>query len=65
MTRDDRDIEQAEQEAEASRRRAEADLAHARERALRSLTLAERLRRLREANHFGELLSEAFRGRRG
>ncbi|WP_068922210.1 DUF7620 family protein [Planobispora rosea] len=63
--RRDQDIDEAARQAEASRRRAEADLAHARERARRSLTLAQRLRRLREANHFGELLADAFRGNRG
>ncbi|MGV9535021.1 DUF7620 family protein [Streptosporangium sandarakinum] len=69
MTQDERperpDLRQAAEEVEVSRRRAEAERARAREWARSTMTLAERLRRLREANHFGELLAEALRGRRG
>jgi hypothetical protein len=58
------DIDQATEDAEESRRRAEAELARARESARHSLSIAARLRRLREANHFGELLMDALRGSR-
>ena len=59
------DLAEATEDAEESRRRAQEELAHAKERARRTLTLAQRLRRLREDNHFGELLADAFRGNRG
>jgi hypothetical protein len=56
------DLEDARQAVEQSRRRAEQELQLARVRARRSLTLAERLRRLREENGFQELFEEAFGG---
>ncbi|MER7500432.1 hypothetical protein AB0L05_27620 [Nonomuraea pusilla] len=59
------DIDEARQAAERSRRRAEQDLTRAHERAARWLTLAERLRRLREENGFQQLFEEAFGDGRG
>lgn len=53
-------IDEARQAAEQSRQQAEHDLQRARERARKSLTLAERLRRLREDNGFDRLFEEAF-----
>jgi len=66
MTRpDERPIEQAAEEVASSRRHAEQELRQARESAKRSLSLARRLRRLREANGFAELMDDAFGGRDG
>ncbi|MGW0805939.1 DUF7620 family protein [Nonomuraea sp. NPDC002799] len=56
------DIDEARQAAEASQRQAEEDMRRAREQAHKSLTLAGRLRRLREANGFSSLLDDAFGG---
>lgn len=56
------DIDDARQAAEQSRQRAEQDLTQARARARSWLTLAERLRRLREENGFDRLFQEAFGG---
>lgn len=56
------DIDEAKQAAEESQRRAEADMQRAREQVRKSLTLADRLRRLREANGFTALLEDAFGG---
>lgn len=58
------DLDEAALLAEASRRQAQHDLAQAKARAHRRLTLAERLRRLREANGFSSLLDDAFGGGR-
>jgi hypothetical protein len=57
-------IDEARQAAGESRQRAEADLLHARERAKRVRSLADRLRRLREANGFAALFDDAFGGGR-
>ncbi|MGI5274904.1 DUF7620 family protein [Nonomuraea sp. CA-218870] len=59
------DIDEARQAADESRQRAEDDLRRAREQARHTLSVAARLRRLREANGFSELFDEAFGGRRG
>lgn len=60
---DDRpDLDEAARRTEASRRQAEIDSRSARERARRVLSLAERLRRLREANGFEQIMDEAFGG---
>lgn len=59
------ELDDARQAVEQSRRRAEQDLNRARERAHRWIDLAERLRRLREANGFQQLFEEAFGGDRG
>ncbi|WP_435832454.1 DUF7620 family protein [Nonomuraea rubra] len=67
MTRpgEDRPIDQAAEDVADSHRRAERELAAARESAKRTLSLARRLRRLREANGFAELMDDAFGGRHG
>lgn len=56
------DLEQAAEDAAQSAARAAEDSQDARERARRSLGLAERLRRLREENGFQQLFEEAFGG---
>ncbi|HEY9371035.1 DUF7620 family protein [Streptomyces sp.] len=56
------DIDEARQAAEESQRRAEEDMQRARERARKSLSLADRLRRLREQNGFDRLFDDAFGG---
>lgn len=61
MTPDD-EIRRAEQEAAESKLRAQQELSQARERAVRTRSIARRLRELREANGFGQLLDEAFGG---
>jgi len=53
-------LDEARQAAEASRQRAEQDLTRARERARGWLSLAERLKRLREENGFAALFEQAF-----
>jgi hypothetical protein len=63
MTHEDEpmpELDDARQAAARSRRRAEDDLAHARERARRARGLAERLRQLREENGFDRMFEEAF-----
>jgi hypothetical protein len=65
MSRDFDEIERAEREAAESRLRAQQELRQARERAGRTLSIARRLRELREANGFGALLDEAFGGGHG
>lgn len=63
---DDRpNLDEAQQQAEQSRRQAEQELKAARERARRTLTVAERLRRLRLENHFSELFDRALGGGHG
>ncbi|MFN2636923.1 MAG: hypothetical protein ABR585_07855 [Gemmatimonadaceae bacterium] len=59
------DIDEAARMAEESKRRADADHARARESARWSLSLARRLRRLREENGFGQLMDDAFGGGHG
>lgn len=59
------DLDEAARLVEESRRQAEQDLSRALERARRRLTLADRLRRLREENGFARLFEEAFGGGRG
>jgi len=58
------DIDEARQAADESMRRAEDELRQAREQARHTLSIAARLRRLREANGFRELFDDAFGGRR-
>jgi hypothetical protein len=58
------DIDEARQAADESMRRAEDELRQAREQARHTLSIAARLRRLREANGFSELFDDAFGGRR-
>lgn len=67
MTRpEDRpDLDQAAEAAEESMRRAEQEQVRARESARRTLSLAQRLRRLREENGFQQLMEEAFGGQHG
>jgi hypothetical protein len=55
-------IDEARQASAESRQRAEDDLRQARERANKTLTLAQRLRRLREQNGFDRLFDDAFGG---
>lgn len=62
---DRRDLEEAERQAEESRRRAADDLAAARARSVTTRRLASRLRRLREENGFKELFLSAMRGSDG
>ncbi|MCK2214303.1 hypothetical protein MF672_010940 [Actinomadura sp. ATCC 31491] len=57
-------LDDAARQAEQSRRRAEADLARARERARASRGIADRLRRMREDNHFARMFDEALGGGR-
>ncbi|MEV4173971.1 hypothetical protein [Nonomuraea sp. NPDC049709] len=59
------DIDDAREAVAESRRRAEQDMSQARERARRWVSLAERLRHLREENGFAALFDEAFGGGRG
>ncbi|MET8866544.1 hypothetical protein ABZW11_26700 [Nonomuraea sp. NPDC004580] len=59
------ELDDARQAVEESRRRAEQDMNRARERARGWLSLAERLKRLREENGFQQLFEEAFGGGRG
>lgn len=64
--RDDRpDLEQAVQAAEESKQRAEQELKRARESAGRTMSLARRLRQLREENGFREIFLDALRGSGG
>ncbi|TDD54600.1 hypothetical protein E1286_05265 [Nonomuraea terrae] len=56
------DIDEARHAADESLQRAEQELRLARERARCTLSLADRLRRLREENGFHEILSDAFGG---
>lgn len=56
------DIEEARQAAEESMRRSEAEMARAREQARHTLSIAARLRLLREANGFSQLFDDAFGG---
>jgi hypothetical protein len=67
MTRpgDRHDIEKAAREAEQSKLRAQRELASARERAGFTLSVAQRLRELREENGFSALLDDAFGGAHG
>ncbi|WP_449343633.1 DUF7620 family protein [Streptosporangium jomthongense] len=58
-------LDEAARLAEESRRRAEAEREQARERARWALSLARRLRKLREDNGFGPLMEDAFGGGRG
>ncbi|PZG20591.1 DUF7620 family protein [Nonomuraea aridisoli] len=58
-------LQQAAHDVAASKRQAEKDLQRAREHAREHLTLARKLRELRESNHFAELLEAALRGNRG
>lgn len=62
---DRRDLTQAAQEAEKSRRRAEEEAKRARESARQALSLAAVLRRLREDNGFQAIFEDAFGGRHG
>lgn len=64
MTRpgDRPDIEHATRDAAQSKLRAQQELASARERAGKTLSIARRLRELREENGFGALLDDAFGG---
>lgn len=57
-------IDEARQASGESLQRAEDDLRDARERARHTLTLAQKLRRLREENGFGRLFDDAFGGGR-
>lgn len=59
------DLDEARRAVEESRLRAEADMRGARERARRTMSLAERLRSLREENGFQQLFEEAFGGGSG
>lgn len=54
------DINEARQATEESERRAEADMRMACEQARESLSIADRLRRLREQNGFDRLFDDAF-----
>lgn len=62
MTEPEDLIRRAEREAAQSRLQAQQELRQARERAGKTLTIARRLRELREANGFKALLDEAFGG---
>ena len=53
------DLDQAEHQAEQSKRQAEDDLARARAKSVEVEALADRLRRLNAANGFAELLVRA------
>lgn len=57
------DIDEARQAADESMRRAEDAMRLAREQARHTLSIAARLRRLREANGFREIFDDAFGGR--
>jgi hypothetical protein len=59
------DIDEARQAADESMRRAEDAMRLAREQARHTLSIAARLRRLREANGFSELFDDAVGGRHG
>lgn len=59
------DLDEARDLVEASQRQAEQDMSRAKESARRKLTLAQRLRRLREENGFDRLFEQAFGGGSG
>jgi len=59
------DLGEAARLVEESRQRAAAERQRARESARGAWSLARRLRRLREANGFSELLNDAYGGGRG
>lgn len=67
MTRRDErpDIDQAAQDAQESKRRADHELRQARETSGVWLSVARKLRQLREENGFGELWDDAVRGSGG
>lgn len=54
------DLDEAARQVQESRRQAEQDMTRAQEQARRRLTLADRLRRLREDNGFQQMFEEAF-----
>ncbi|MGA4989854.1 DUF7620 family protein [Nonomuraea bangladeshensis] len=64
MTRpeDQPDIQQAAREVEQSKLQAQRELDAARKRARHALRIAQRLRELREANGFYQILDDAFGG---